>query len=253
MPYRFLNPDEAAQYLNLSRGEIDSYVKAGEIPFERRGDRAVFRRPDLDAWASRRILGFNPKRLAEYHEKSSHSARAELTSDALMPELIRPEQIDVALAAKTKPSVLRDMAALAARTGWVCDPNELIESLQSREALCSTAVPGGLAFLHPRAQQPYRFETSFVVVGRAVQPIHFGAPDGQPTDLFFLLCFQDDKLHLHVLARICLMALKTELLPELRNAATAREMEERLVVAEQLVIAGLGKKRMAPTSNSGRP
>ena len=247
MPYRFFNPDEAAQYLNLSRGDIDRFVKDGDIPFERRGDRTVFRRRDLDGWASHRILSASPKRLAEYHQKSSQRAHAELPCDALMPELIRLEQIEPALAAKTKPSVLRDMVALASRTGWVCDPGELIESLEAREAIGSTAVPGGLAFLHPRAQQPYRFETSFLVLGRSVQPIHFGAPDGQPSDLFFLLCFQDDKLHLHALARLCLMAQKTDVLSELRAAMSAVEMEEGLIASEELVIASLGPQFASST------
>jgi excisionase family DNA binding protein len=239
MPYRFFNPDEAAQYLNLSRPEVDRLVKARDIPFETRGDRTVFRRRDLDAWASRRILSANPERLAEYHQKSTERAHARLSGDALMSELIRPEQIAPALAAKTKPSVLREMAVLAARTGWVCDRAELVESLEAREELCPTAVPGGLAFLHPRAQQPYRFEASFLVLGRTIQPIHFGAPDGQPTDLFFLLCFQDDRLHLHTLARLCLVAQKTNLLSQLREAPDAGAMQKALLEAEELIVGRL--------------
>jgi nitrogen PTS system EIIA component len=238
MPYRFLSQDEAAQYLNLSRFELDQLVKDREIPFESRGDRILFRRQALDEWASQRILSATPKRLAAYHQEASERTRA-LRQDAVLAELIRPERIDAAMSAKTKASVLRDLAALAARTGWVCDPPELVQSLQAREALCSTAVPGGVAFLHPRSQQPYRFEASFLVLGRTVQPIHFGAPDGQPTDLFLLLCFQDDKLHLHTLARLCLMAQKTNLLANLRSAEDGAGLYAALIAAEQEVVSTL--------------
>jgi excisionase family DNA binding protein len=238
MPYRFLSQDEAAQYLNLSRFELDQLVKDREIPFESRGDRILFRREALDEWASQRILSATPKRLAAYHQEASERTRA-LRQDAVVAELVQPERIDGAMSAKTKASVLRDLAALAARTGWVCDPPELVQSLQAREALCSTAVPGGVAFLHPRSQQPYRFEASFLVMGRTVQPIHFGAPDGQPTDLFFLLCFQDDKLHLHTLARLCLMAQKTNLLADLRSAEDGASLYAALIAAEQEVVSTL--------------
>jgi nitrogen PTS system EIIA component len=235
MPYRFFNVDEAAQYLDLARVDLDRLIKDQNIPFEKRGDRLVFRRRDLDAWASQRILSANPKRLAEYHRRSSERVEADQQRTAILPELVRPEQIDPAMTAKTKPSLLRDIVALATRTGWVCDPAELIESLGTREELCSTAVPGGLAFLHPRAQQPYRFEASFLVLGRTVQPIHFGAPDGQPTDLFFLLCFKDDTLHLHALARLCLISLKTDFLSDLRAAQDAVAMHQALLAAEEIV------------------
>jgi nitrogen PTS system EIIA component len=239
MPYRFFTQDEAAQYLNLPPTELERLVKDREIPFESRGDRIVFRPQALDEWASRRILSATPKHLTAYHEEASERTRVRLQQRALLAKLIRPEQIDGALAAKTKASVIREMVALAASTGWVNDPAELVETLQAREALCSTAVPGGVAFLHPRAQQPYRFEASFLVLGRTVQPIFYGAPDREPTHLFFLLCFQDDKLHLHTLARLCLMALKTDLLGQLRAAEDSAGAYSALMAAEEEVIRTL--------------
>lgn len=237
MPHRFLNSEEAAQYLNLSVPDLDRLVEEDGIPFQTRGDRVVFRRRDLDAWASQRILSATPKRLAEYHRRSSARAQSVLPVDALFPELIKPGQIDPAMRAKTKPSLIRDLVALAAKTGWLYDPAELTQSLEAREELCPTAVPGGLAFLHPRAQQPYRFETSFLMLGRTIQPIHFGAPDGQPTDLFFLLCCQEDKLYLHALARLCFVALETDLLFQLRIATQAAEMHLALLECERQVLA----------------
>jgi mannitol/fructose-specific phosphotransferase system IIA component (Ntr-type) len=73
-------------------------------------------------------------------------------------------------------------------------------------------------------------------VGRVSHPIPFGAPDRAPTDLFFLLACPDDRLHLHTLARLCLMAQKSELLYRLRTAETAMEMEEEIISAEGAVI-----------------
>ena len=240
MPFRTLNLDEVAEHLNMTGADIERLVKDGDIPFEKRGDRVVFRQVDIDAWASQRILKFSGSRLAEYHQKTSQRSRKLLQREALLPELIRPDYIAPAMTAKTKASIVRDLAAVADRTGLVCDATELVASLLAREKLCSTAMPGGVAFLHPRQQQPYLLQSSFVVLGRTIQPIHFGSPDGQPTDLFFLLCCQSDFLHLHALARLCMMVQKTDLLTELRAGADASTLHEGLLRAEQTVIAALG-------------
>ena len=253
MPYRTLNTDEVAQYLNLPRADIERLCKDRDIPFELRGSHVIFRQSDIDAWASQRILSFSTSRLAEYHRKTSRPTRALPRRDLLLPGMIRADCIAPAMTAKTKASVLRDLAAVADRTGLVCDRAELVASLQAREKLCPTAVPGGVAFLHPRQQQPYLFQSSFLVLGRTIQPIHFGSPDGQPTDLFFLVCCQDDRLHLHTLARLCLMAQKMDLLAQLRAAPDAAALLECLLVAEQTVVGTLGggpAKVMAGQTNA---
>ena len=242
MPYRIFSIEEVAKYLHLSRADLERLVKEKEIPFATRGDRPVFPKQDIDAWASQRVLGLRDRRLTDYHQKSTRETREVLPHEAIMPELIQPEFVDPALAAKTKASVVRQMVALAEKTGRLYDPRELITSLEQREALCSTALPGGLALLHPRHHQPYLFEASFIVLGRPMQEIHFGAPDGQPTDLFFLICCQDDRIHLHTLARVCLMAQKTELLAQLRQAPDAATMYQCLLACEA---AALGQKKPA--------
>jgi excisionase family DNA binding protein len=239
MPHRLFNVEEVAAYLHLAADDIERRVKNQEIPFEKRGARVVFRKSDIDMWASQRILGLPERRLADYHQQSTRGIRDReiLPQDAILPQMLELGAIDSAMTAKTKASVLRDLVALAGKTWQVCDPKELLASLEAREGLCSTAVPGGLALPHPRFQQPYLFESSFIVVGRPIQEIHFGAPDGRPTDLFFLICCQDDRIHLHTLARLCLMALKTDLIAQLRQAPDAVAMRDSLIAREQEILA----------------
>jgi mannitol/fructose-specific phosphotransferase system IIA component (Ntr-type) len=114
----------------------------------------------------------------------------------------------------------------------------LLEGLRAREDLCSTGLPGGLALLHARNPEEYLFEAPFIALGRTIQQIPFGAPDGQPTNLFFLIGCPDDRMHLHTLARLCLMAQKTDMLEGLRQAADAEAMRECLLAAEQHVLEG---------------
>jgi excisionase family DNA binding protein len=237
MPYKIFNLEEAATYLHLNRAELERWVKDGEIPFQKRGERVVFLRRDIDAWASQRVLGLHDRPLAEYHRQTSQGTQKLFAQEAIMPEVIRPEHIDPALAAKTKASVLREMVALAEKTGWVSDAPALRESLEAREELCSTALPEGLALLHARHHEPFLFETSFILLGRTPQEIHFGAPDGRPTRLFFLICCQDDRIHLHTLARLCLMAQKTEMVQQLLEVADAASLYAIIVAAETKVLS----------------
>ena len=237
MPYRLLNLEAVADYLHLTPEDVEQRVKNREIPFEKRGDRIVFRKRDIDAWASQHILGLPGQRLADYHQKSTRHARKMLVQETILPEMIQAGAIASAMSSKTKASVLRDLVTLAEKTGHLNDPKSLLASLEAREELCSTAVPGGFALPHPRAHEPYLFDTSFIVVGRHIQEIHFGAPDGQPTYLFFLICCQDDRLHLHTLARLCLIAMKTKMLEQLRDAPDAQTMRDSLIAAEQEILA----------------
>jgi mannitol/fructose-specific phosphotransferase system IIA component (Ntr-type) len=131
------------------------------------------------------------------------------------------------------------MVKLAERTDLVSDPTDLLRMIEERERLCSTALPEGYALIHPRHHDPYMFAESFAVFGRAVQGIHFGAPDGTPTDLFFIVCCQDDRLHLHTLARLCTMCMQTGLLFALRQAETADQMLLALCQAEEEIIRRL--------------
>jgi nitrogen PTS system EIIA component len=238
MPFRTLDLTTAAAYLHVTRGELEQLVRTAGIPHQDRGGRIVFLRGELDAWASQRILGLPPKRLAAYHQKSTQGTRAIFAQDVLLPELLEPGFIDAALFAKTRKSVIRDLVALAEKTGRVLDPADLLASVEAREELCSTGLPGGLAILHCRNHKPYRFESSFIVLGRTVQEIHFGAPDGRPTWLFFLICCQDERIHLHTLARLCLIVQKTDIVPRLLAAPDAAAMHRDLLAAEQAALAG---------------
>ncbi|MDD5679190.1 MAG: PTS sugar transporter subunit IIA [Kiritimatiellae bacterium] len=236
MPYRTFSLNEVAVYLHMTRTDVETLVQHWEIPVERQAKRLLFRKKDIDAWASQRILGFSRKHLTTYHKQTSALTRSLSHQALIVAELARLEAIEPALTSKTKPSVLRDMVALADHTGLVCNPHDFLQSLEDRERLCSTALPDGIALLHPRNHDPHLFVDSFIGIGRTIHPVPFGAPDGNRTDLFFLICCQDDRLHLHVLARLCMMSKQTKVLIQLRVAESAEAMVAVLRRAEEEVV-----------------
>lgn len=241
VPHRIFNLYEVADYLHLTRGDIERLVRDNEIPYQRRGEKLVFMRNDIDEWASQRIIGSRKGEIEREDKKGAGRAKSHNLDKqhAIIPELLKVEFINPALKSKTKASVISDMVGLADKTGMLLQKADLIKSLKEREQMCSTALAGGIALLHPRTHQPYMFEDSFLVLGRTVQPIPFGSPDGMTTDLFFLVCCQEDKIHLHVLARLCVLCYQTTLLLDLREAETAEDMFNLLISAEQEIIKDL--------------
>ena len=65
------------------------------------------------------------------------------------------------------------------------------------------------------------FEESFVAYGRSNRPVFFGAPDGEGTRHFFLICSTDHRAHLHILARLAVLAHGTNLVERLDAAENA--------------------------------
>lgn len=251
MPHRTFNVEQLTAYLHLAPGDVEHLMRNSDLPHTQRGGRPVFRRSEIDAWASHRILSLPGERLDAYHEKSARGTREIFPDGVLLPELLRPEYIDLSLRSRTRASVIRDLVALAERTGRLLDPRELIQSIEEREALCSTALPGGFALLHARHHAEYRFEGSFIALGRTVQAVPYGAPDGRPTQLFFLICCQDDRIHLHTLARLCLLAMNTEVITRLFDAPDATAAFDRLIEAERTVLPEPAEPR-APRSKRHR-
>jgi excisionase family DNA binding protein len=232
MPHRVFDVDEVAAYLHLKRADIERLLKKQDIPCEKRAGRVVFRRSEIDAWASQRILGLEEERLTEYHRKTSNSMQEQEGRDMAVLDLLKPGRVRADLPARTKASVLREMTGLAHSSGLVNDPKALLAQLQAREDLCSTGISGGMAILHPRHHDPYLFSEPLLALGRTVQAIPFGAPDGRASRFFFLLGCPDDRLHLHVMARLCLLAHKTNLLFELAQAPDADALWQAVADAE---------------------
>ena len=76
---------------------------------------------------------------------------------------------------------------------------------------------------------------SIVAYGRTLSGIPFGAPMGELTDIFFLVCCRDDRTHLRVLARLTRLIMRPGFLDELRNCETAVESYEKIIQPEQMI------------------
>ena len=238
MEFGFLDLRSAAARLHMDELELKHFAQREEVPAQKRGDDFFFDRRLLDEWAQRRMIGLHPKQLTGEHTHAMNE-RARSTGEVRISDLLAVEAIAPFLSAKNKGGVLRDMTELAESTGKVYDKDALFKGLTEREEAASTAVGGGAAFLHVKFHDEYLVSESFLALGRTVRPVFFGAPDDEGTDIFFLINCTDRALHLHVLARLCLLAHGTTLLADLRAAADAAAMLENLQSAETSLLGNL--------------
>jgi nitrogen PTS system EIIA component len=115
--------------------------------------------------------------------------------------LTRPELIFPDLPATDRAAVLRAFADRIAGLKLVKDAAELFRMLMEREQLGSTGIGSGIAI--PHAKVP-GLRQGVVAVGTVPAGVEFGAADGEPVRLFFLVLSPSASPaeHLQVLATI---------------------------------------------------
>ena len=237
MGFEQMDLKSAAAHLHMKETELKHFAQRGEVPSIKRGEALFFEHRALDEWAQRRLLSISDKELTTEHRLAMTERRQAEGHDLHIADLLRPETIQPLLNAKTRAGVLRDMTDFADSTGLLYDPETLFAELSAREEVASTAAGGGVALLHPRYHDPFLFQETFLALGRAARPVFFGAQDGTASDLFFLICCTDHTLHMHILARLCLLAHGTNLLAELREAPDAEAMHAAIRRAEDSFLA----------------
>jgi len=135
--------------------------------------------------------------------------------DILAPELVIP-----ALRASDKAGVLRELAGLVAEHHPEIDRARLVQALEDRERLNSTALGDGVAIPHGKLPGLKRV---FAAFGRSPEGVEFQSLDGKPTRIFFLLVAPEDSAgaHLKALARISRLLKDEPFRTKLLDAADA--------------------------------
>lgn len=136
-----------------------------------------------------------------------------------LTDLVAPNAIIPALKVNNKKQALQGLAARAAKlTGQ--SERAILEILQQREKLGSTAVGNGVAIPHGKLA---RLSRLFGLFARLDRPIDYEALDGQPVDLAFLLLAPETAGadHLKALARVARLLRDPEVARKLRESRDA--------------------------------
>lgn len=228
---QLLSIGEVAASFGWSTRFVERLAVGGKLPGIEVDGQWRFRREELVDWLDQKLQTLEAPRIAELEFRLEHELEVEgalpVPHPALLTSRLSAEGIELNLPGDSKAGVLRALVDVAVRTGRVLDPTHLHASLVEREALCSTALPGGVAVVHPRRPVPTAVQDTLLVFGRTGQPVAFGAENGESTQLFFLLVALDDRAHLHALARL-VRALRGPTLAALKAAPDARAVLEIL-------------------------
>lgn len=101
--------------------------------------------------------------------------------------------------------VIGELCQIIRNQNLLLDMENLKERVVAREKLLSTGVGNGIAIPHPRDPIPTLNAPAVIVFGKSDTGIDFGAIDGAPVHLFFLLVSKDIQMHLHVMGRLAHM------------------------------------------------
>jgi excisionase family DNA binding protein len=218
----YLSLGEVAAYLGWTHRFVERLAAGGQLPGVETDGQWHFRRDELVDWLDRKIQTLDTTKVADLEQKLEVELQA-ASRNIRIADRLKPEFIALDVPAAGASDVLRQLVGLAENTGLVVDSVRLRASLVEREALCSTALPGGFAISHPRRPSPHLIRRTLLAVLRAAHPVPFGAEDGQPTRLFFLIAAIDDRAHLYALARLT-RVVRGETLEALLQAPSADEL-----------------------------
>ncbi|MBI4161457.1 MAG: PTS sugar transporter subunit IIA [Acidobacteria bacterium] len=140
--------------------------------------------------------------------------------------------VDTDLRGRDKTDCLRRMLEMLGRARAIADPEAGLERILERERMMSTGIGDGLAIPHAKAEGMKRNRVAFARVPRGVE---FGARDGKPVRLIFLLVGPPDSaaVHVKILAEVARLVGRPEVREGLLAAETPAAVIQLLRKAER--------------------
>jgi PTS system nitrogen regulatory IIA component len=225
---------DAARLLKVSEPTVRRWVRERALPSHRVHDQLRFHRVELQEWALGQSHPLSPALFDAGGDPGSLAAALERGG------IFRD------VAGDSRQEVLRAVANLPGIPGCV-DRALLYELLAAREGLASTAVGEGIAIPHPRDPVVVPAEPPLAVLAFLRRPVEFGAPDGRPVRILFLLLSPSVREHLRMLARLAFALHDEDLRELLRSAASFEAILGRIRALEN------GQPRPAERRHASRP
>lgn len=138
-------------------------------------------------------------------------------------ELLDIEHINCNTQSASKKRVLEQLSGLLAANQGSLTPNQVFDSLLSRERLGSTGLGRGVAIPHGRMKDGSNTLAAFI---KLQQGVDFDASDNQPVDLLFALLVPEQATdeHLQLLAQLARMFSDEQLVAKLRASSDAHSL-----------------------------
>ncbi|WP_421344749.1 PTS fructose transporter subunit IIABC [Aeromonas veronii] len=161
----------------------------------------------------------------------------------MITTLINEHLINLDLKATRKEEVFTEMARLLASQGKVSDEQAFIKDLWAREELGNTGFEEGVALPHAKSAAVCN---PAVAIGISRNGIEYGAEDGKPSHIFFMIASPDGGAnhHIEVLAELSGKLIEEGFIAKLLAANTPAD-------ALALLLAKKEEQSVAPTTSKG--
>lgn len=161
----------------------------------------------------------------------------------MITTLINEHLINLDLKATRKEEVFTEMARLLASQGKVSDEQAFIKDLWAREELGNTGFEEGVALPHAKSAAVCN---PAVAIGISRNGIEYGAEDGKPSHIFFMIASPDGGAnhHIEVLAELSGKLIEEDFIAKLLAANTPAD-------ALALLLAKKEEQSAAPTTSKG--
>ena len=159
-------------------------------------------------------------------------------------DLLKVEGIKLNGQAASKMDAIDQLVALQDASGNISDVAKYKEAILAREEESTTAMGEGIAIPHAKTDVVKRPGLAAMTVPGGVD---YDAPDGEPSDLLFMIAAPNtkDNVHLEVLSRLATLLMDEDFTANLRKAQTPEEFLQVIDKAETARIAEEGEKAIA--------
>jgi len=181
---------DVAELLSISETTVRRWLSEGKIPAYRLNRQYRFSRAEIEDWLLQKKMNNS--------SPVSNSGSGSMQF-SLYRSLCRGQLYEEAPCTSKEEVIGWTMEKMAAK--FDLDPLVLTDLFLDRERMMSTALGSGIAVPHTR---DFLLNTHYDVMTVVFlkEPIEYGALDGQPVHTLFFLFASEDKMHLHLLAKL---------------------------------------------------
>lgn len=150
----------------------------------------------------------------------------------MITKLINEELIKLDLQATSKEEVFQELVSVLHAQGRISDQTQFLTDIKAREELGNTGFEDGVAI--PHAKSAAVLEPA-VVIGVSQSGIDYGAEDGLPSKLFFMIASPNggDNHHIEVLAELSSKLIEEGFIDAFLNASNTEEALALLLTKQE--------------------
>jgi excisionase family DNA binding protein len=199
---KLLTLSEVAGYLQIAEKTLLKMIHRKEIPSIKIGNQWRFLKQAIDKWL---ISKMQP---AAY---TGNNISFDSTIHYVpIDRLLKKDTIIMDLEPGTKEEILTILIQPLIDKELIKDNQYYLSKLLDRENIMSTGLSKGVAIPHIRKIEENPPCTNIIVAGICKKGTNFDSFDGKKTFLFFLVCSDNEILHIRIIARLSRIFRDTE-------------------------------------------